>query len=66
LTETRNSDDIEFGTDRLEEELKKLVKSDLDTFHNSMIQTLDEFRGTENYIDDITIFSCRVDLNQGK
>ncbi|MFC2123919.1 GAF domain-containing SpoIIE family protein phosphatase [Bacteroidota bacterium] len=62
LIETRNSDDEEFGTDKLKDELKDLVDCELKTIHDTIIHALDDFKGIENYIDDITIFSCRVNL----
>ncbi len=66
LIETRNSDDEEFGTEKLENVLKDLIDSDLKTIHDGMIQALDEFKGSKNYIDDITIFSCRVNFSKEK
>ncbi len=60
LSETFNSQDEEFGTERLQEYLLQFVDKDLPTLHHRLFRTLDEFRGTDAYDDDITFISMRV------
>jgi hypothetical protein len=57
-------EDEEFGTDKLEEVLKKYSNTELMKIHEAIINHLDKFRGSMKYMDDITIFSCRVDLTE--
>ena len=58
LTETFNAEDKQFGEQRLEKLL--CASSDVDILHNTILQTLDSFRGDIPYSDDITMLTCRV------
>jgi len=62
LTETINSDGKEFGVNFLMDYFnapENQVK-DLKTIHQDIIVSLDTFKGSLGYHDDITILSCRV------
>lgn len=62
LPETRNPGGDEFGTDRLKIVLIENAGKELKFIHNSVMELLDDFKGDEGYLDDITIFSCRLNL----
>ncbi len=58
LTETFSEEDEPFGEERLEQLL--LASKDLSYLHNTLLQELDGFRGSNPYGDDITMLSCKV------
>lgn len=62
LTETTNEQNKEYGSKALYDYFQKketLMKS-LQTIHQDIIVSLDHFKGTNGYHDDITMLSCRV------
>lgn len=62
LTETMNETGNEFGIDFLQEYFghPETYFKDLKTIHQDIIVSLDTFKGSMGYHDDITILSCRV------
>ncbi|MDH5380433.1 MAG: PP2C family protein-serine/threonine phosphatase [Cyclobacteriaceae bacterium] len=60
VTETMSTEEEEFGMDRLLEYFNNNGIKDLHEIHQDIIIQLDEFKGINNYKDDITILSCRV------
>lgn len=58
LTETFSESDEQFGEERLEAILKKV--KDISSLHNTILQELDAFKGSNAYGDDITMLSCKV------
>lgn len=60
LSETFNDQGEEFGTERLQEYLLQYADKDLPTLHHRLFRTLDAFRGGDEYDDDITFVSMRV------
>ena len=60
LSETFNAQEEEFGIERLQAYLLRYADRDLPTLHRRLFRTLDEFRGNDEYDDDITFVSMRV------
>ncbi len=60
VTETLNEAGEEFGQERLVEYFKENYQKDLQEIHQDVIIQLDEFKGINQYKDDITMLSCRV------
>lgn len=60
LTETSNEKDEEFGQEALIQYLSANHHKDLKVMHQDIIVTLDGFKGTRSYKDDITMLSCKV------
>lgn len=61
LTETENENEIEFGVERIQEYLENNIENDLKDIHKGLLSDLDEFKGKNNYRDDITMLSCRFE-----
>lgn len=61
LTETTNEEGEEFGEDRLLEFFRSEKSMDLKKIHQEIITSLDEFKGSMKYHDDITLLSCKVE-----
>jgi sigma-B regulation protein RsbU (phosphoserine phosphatase) len=62
ITELSNKDGEQFGIDRLFEFIKKSYKKeDIKDIHQNLIAELKNFKGENNYVDDITLLSCRVE-----
>ncbi len=61
LTETINEAGEEYGLESLLEYFKKNNEKDLKTIHQDIIVSLDGFKGTNGYRDDITMLTCRVE-----
>jgi phosphoserine phosphatase RsbU/P len=60
VTDTENHEDKEFGVERLREFLiANLHASRIEVLHNELISTLNSFRQTKAFPDDITLLSCR-------
>lgn len=57
LTETFNEQGQEFGAEKLEDILKKL-QAEPETLHESLLENLNNFRGSRNFSDDVTFISC--------
>lgn len=60
LTETRNENGDEYGQDRLLDYFRLNGQKDLQEMHQDIIISLDDFKGRNNYNDDITLLSCKV------
>lgn len=60
LTETSNEADEEFGEERLAAFFDEHSTRDLKMIHQDIIIALDNFKGTNNYRDDITLLSCKI------
>jgi sigma-B regulation protein RsbU (phosphoserine phosphatase) len=61
VTETENSQDEEFGSERIEAYLQENHTKRLSDIHKDLLNLLDEFRQDKSYKDDITMLSCRVE-----
>ena len=61
LTETENSKDEEFGSERIQAFLEKNYDRDLKLIHKDLLDELDSFKGRLPYKDDITLVSCRLE-----
>ena len=61
VTETENSLDEEFGSERIEAYLAENHHKRLSDIHRDMLSLLDDFRQDIPYKDDITMLSCRVE-----
>lgn len=60
LTETFNTNDEQFGEERLTAFFKDGIPEDINSFHTELFKQLDEFRAETPYRDDITMLSCLV------
>ncbi len=61
VTETENENDEEFGSERILEFLEKNLDKDLNELHEDLLKYLDEFKGSKDYRDDITLLTCRLE-----
>ncbi len=61
LTETENENNEEYGSDRIRDYLEKNPYKDLKEIHQELLKKLDKFKGKNDYRDDITILSCRLE-----
>ncbi len=60
VTETFNEDEEEFGSDRLELFLASHADESLTNTHKNLLKVLDQFRANNEFTDDLTFLSCRV------
>ncbi|NJO02879.1 MAG: PP2C family protein-serine/threonine phosphatase [Bacteroidia bacterium] len=60
VTEVINPDDEQFGLERLIEFLKTRKRIDLGEIHGNLISRINAFKKNKNYLDDITLLSCRI------
>lgn len=60
FTETYNEQDEEFGEDALASYIQKRLDLDPKMLHQNLLEHLDNFKGENKYIDDITLLSCKV------
>ncbi len=60
LTETFNSKQEQFGSDRVKEIFSDYTSEPLPDLHARIISAVESFHGSNNFEDDITLFSCRV------
>jgi sigma-B regulation protein RsbU (phosphoserine phosphatase) len=64
LTEITNSKGEEFG----DTEIIKVVKKNLDLepakLNASIIKEMEEFKGKNGFMDDITLFTCKIDTTK--
>ncbi|WP_245576623.1 PP2C family protein-serine/threonine phosphatase [Eisenibacter elegans] len=63
ITELRNPQGEEFGLDRLLDFMQTQRQDTLSALHQNLIQTINAFKQSCEYVDDITLLSCRV-INQ--
>lgn len=59
LVETENTDDQDYGTERLEKLVLTYFKDGMAELNNTILQSLNEFKGDAPYNDDVAILSCR-------
>ncbi len=60
LTETFNSSQEQFGSDRVKDIFSGYMNKPLADLHNRIITEVESFHGSKSFDDDITLFSCRV------
>ncbi|MFT5914531.1 MAG: sigma-B regulation protein RsbU (phosphoserine phosphatase), partial [Bacteroidia bacterium] len=58
--ETYNEENEEFGEDTFEAFLNKNYKEDQKKIHKDLLSLLKNFKGQNEYVDDITLLSCKV------
>ncbi len=58
--ETYNEENEEFGEDTFEAFLNKNYKEDQKKIHKDLLSLLKNFKGENEYVDDITLLSCKV------
>lgn len=63
FTETYNEEGQEFGEDYLLKFVEEHLDEDQKSLHVKLINHLKTFKGNNEYADDITLFSCKVDLS---
>lgn len=61
LTETENEEEEEYGSERIQEYLEKNLDKDLRDLHKELLHELDVFKGSNDYRDDITLLTCRLE-----
>jgi len=61
LTETENEENEEYGSERIQEFLEKNQETDLRVLHKELLKELDDFKGSNDYRDDITLLTCRLE-----
>ena len=61
LTETSNNDGEEYGPERLAEFLAENANVDLREIHKRVMNDLDTFKEDNEYLDDITLLSCKLE-----
>ena len=61
FTETFNEHGEEYGDSKLGSFLKKHYQIDQKELHLQLVQELARYKGEVDYVDDITLLSCRVD-----
>jgi sigma-B regulation protein RsbU (phosphoserine phosphatase) len=59
LVETENLNNEEYGTDRLEKVLLAFFKDGISIINDTIMQSLNDFKGDSPYNDDLAILSCR-------
>lgn len=62
LTEIRNEKDQEFGESALLGVVKENASLPPEELNNAIIHAMKEFKGRNGYTDDITLFTCSVNL----
>ena len=60
VTEVFNTDDEEYGEERLSPFIEKYRDLKLPDLHEKLIHDLDRFRGVRSYTDDLTMLSLRI------
>ena len=63
LTEITNAKGEEFGELEILEVVKKNINQEPNELNSLIINTMEKFKGKNNFKDDITLFTCRVDSN---
>jgi len=61
VTEVSNTKGVEFGVERLQNFVQKNRDMDLKELHKNVLSELDIFRGRNEFNDDITILSCKME-----
>lgn len=60
LTETFNENEEDYGFDRLLEIMQDDCPEDLSDLHDHILKSLNEFKGSRAFHDDITMLSCLI------
>ena len=60
LIETFNKEDEQFGSDRVRQIFTGSTRRPLEELHAEIIREVESFHGSDEFDDDITLFSCRV------
>lgn len=63
LTEITNSEGEEFGDSEILEIVRKNIDQDPAELNSLIINSMEKFKGENNFKDDITLFTCRVNSN---
>jgi sigma-B regulation protein RsbU (phosphoserine phosphatase) len=63
LIETFNEEEEPFGSDRVMEIIGKNKNKDLKDLHHIVIDEVSRFKGVNDFNDDITLFSCRINFS---
>ncbi|MBB3697926.1 SpoIIE family protein phosphatase [Flammeovirga yaeyamensis] len=66
FTETYNDEDEELGDEKLQEFLESNINFAQKEMHENLISLLNTFKGHQAYADDITLLSCKIDLEKLK
>ncbi|WP_242427305.1 PP2C family protein-serine/threonine phosphatase [Flammeovirga pacifica] len=64
FTETYNDEDEELGDEKLQEFLEANIDFQQKEMHENLISLLNTFKGHQAYADDITLLSCKIDLEK--
>ena len=60
VTDTENDDGDEFGVEKLKSFLiQNISLNKIEALHNKLISTLNTYKQSKNFTDDITLLSCR-------
>ena len=59
LVETENIQKEEYGSERLEKVLLAFFKDGISVINDTIMQSLNDFKGEAPYNDDLAILSCR-------
>lgn len=62
LIETFNEEDEPFGAEKVVEIIRNNHEMDLRDLHRTVIDEVTVFKGTRDFNDDITLFSCRINF----
>ena len=66
LTEITNTKGDEFGEDEIVKIVRNNIDQDPTELNSSIINAMEIFKGENNFNDDITLFTCKVDANTVK
>lgn len=66
LTEITNSKDEEFGELKILKVVEENMHQDPKELNSLIIKAMEEFKGGNNFKDDITLFTCKIDSNNRK
>jgi sigma-B regulation protein RsbU (phosphoserine phosphatase) len=64
LTEITNSKNEEFGEDEIIKVVKNNIDQDPIELNSLIIKEMEEFKGENSFKDDITLFTCKIDINK--
>jgi len=66
LSEINNEFGEEYGAERIWDIISKNKKSEPDVLNNRIIESMNVFKGDQELMDDITLFSCFFDNTSGR
>lgn len=64
LTEITNSKGEEFGDGEIHKTIERFRNQEPEELNNSIVKVMDEFKGANNFKDDITLFTCHINLKE--